>query len=176
MQVSGVWCVQLQGGGGRRRGASATDDNAEPEACEALIRGILIRTIDATGYLAEADEAVAAAALIAAQCPEGEPVDTPYGPETPMPIFPTALRALADEALACIVGDDAESASKWVAQEDWKQWRAMRTRLRAVLAPPPPSSLSSMSSLDGVSLGTEVERRHCCRAGGRAALLGLAPY
>ncbi|MFE5083424.1 DUF4259 domain-containing protein [Streptomyces mirabilis] len=44
--------------------------------------------MDATGYLAEADEAVAAAALIAAQCPEGEPVDTPYGPETPMPIFP----------------------------------------------------------------------------------------
>jgi hypothetical protein len=114
-------------------------DNVEPEACETLIRGVLIRTIDATGYLAEADEAVAAAALIAAQCPKGEPVDTPYGPETPMPIFPTALRALADEALACIVGDDAESASNWVAQEDWKQWRAMLTRLRAVLAPPPPS-------------------------------------
>jgi hypothetical protein len=114
-------------------------DNVEPEACETLIRGVLIRTIDATGYLAEADEAVAAAALIAEQCPKGEPVDTPYGPETPMPIFPTDLRALADEALACIVGDDAESASNWVAQEDWKQWRAMLTRLRAVLAPPPPS-------------------------------------
>ncbi|OWA11993.1 hypothetical protein B9W62_08115 [Streptomyces sp. CS113] len=25
---SGVWCVQLQGGGGRQRGALATDDNA----------------------------------------------------------------------------------------------------------------------------------------------------
>ncbi|MGW1761417.1 DUF4259 domain-containing protein [Streptomyces mirabilis] len=114
-------------------------DNAEPEACEALIRGVLIRTIDATGYLVEADEAVAAAALIAAQCPEGEPVDTPYSLETAMPMFPTDLRALADEALACIAGDDAGSASNWVAQEDWRQWRAMLTRLRAVLAPPPPS-------------------------------------
>ncbi|WP_425275288.1 DUF4259 domain-containing protein [Streptomyces olivochromogenes] len=80
--------------------ANALDD-AEPEAREALIRGVLIRTIDATGYLAEAEEAVAAAALIAAQCPEGEPVDTPYGPETPMPVFPTDLRALADESKVC---------------------------------------------------------------------------
>ncbi|GHD78385.1 hypothetical protein GCM10010317_097550 [Streptomyces mirabilis] len=117
--------------------ANALDD-AEPEACEALIRGVLIRTIDATGYLAEAEEAVAAAALIAAQCPEGEPVDTPYGPETPMPVFPDDLRALADEALARIAaGDEAGSVSNWVDQEDWKQWRAMLTRLRAVLAPPP---------------------------------------
>ncbi|WP_217573604.1 DUF4259 domain-containing protein [Streptomyces sp. GbtcB7] len=117
--------------------ANALDD-AEPEACEALIRGVLIRTIDATGYLAEAEEAVAAAALIAAQCPEGEPVDTPYGPETPMPVFPDDLRALADEALARIAaGDEAESVSNWVDQEDWKQWRAMLTRLRAVLASPP---------------------------------------
>src|SRR5262245_13461015 len=53
--------------------ANALDD-AEPEAREALIRGVLVRTIDATGYLAEADEAVAAAALIAAQCPGGDPV------------------------------------------------------------------------------------------------------
>ncbi|MFF2127789.1 DUF4259 domain-containing protein [Streptomyces olivochromogenes] len=118
--------------------ANALDD-AEPEAREALIRGVLIRTIDATGYLAEAEEAVAAAALIAAQCPEGEPVDTPYGPETHMPVVPTDLRALADEALARIAGDEAGSASHWVAQEDWKQWRAMLTRLRVALAPPPPS-------------------------------------
>ncbi|GAX58353.1 hypothetical protein SO3561_09926 [Streptomyces olivochromogenes] len=56
-----------------------------------------------------------------------------------MPVFPTDLRALADEALARIAGDEAGPASNWVAQEDWKQWRAMLTRLRTVLAPPPPS-------------------------------------
>jgi hypothetical protein len=118
--------------------ADALDD-AEPEAREALIRGVLVRTIDATGYLAEADEAVAAAALVAAQCPGGEPVDTPYGPETPMPAFPSDFRALADEALARIAGDEAGPASDWVDPQDWKQWRAILTHLRAVLAPPPPS-------------------------------------
>lgn len=117
--------------------ADALDD-AKPKAREALLRVVLIRTIDATGYLTEADEAVAAA-LIAAQCPGGEPVDTPYGPETPMPAFPADLRALADEALARIAGDEAGPASNWVDPEDRKQWRAMLTRLRAVLAPPPPS-------------------------------------
>ncbi|SED60859.1 DUF4259 domain-containing protein [Streptomyces sp. Ag109_O5-10] len=118
--------------------ANALDD-AEPEAREAMIRGVLIRTIDATGFLAEADEAVAAAALIAAQCPGGEPVDTPYGPKTPMPAFPADLRALADEGLARIASDEAGPASNWVDPEDRKQWRTMLTRLRAVLAPAPPS-------------------------------------
>jgi ABC-type uncharacterized transport system YnjBCD ATPase subunit len=48
-------------------------------------------------------------------------------------------RALADEALARIVSDEDGPASNWVNPEDWKQWRAIPTRLRAVLAPPPPS-------------------------------------
>ncbi|WP_432123874.1 DUF4259 domain-containing protein [Streptomyces sp. C10-9-1] len=117
--------------------ANALDD-AEPEAREALIRGVLIRTIDATGHVTEAGEAVAAA-LIAAQCPGGEPVDMTYGPETPMPVFPSDLRALADEALARIVRDEDGPASHWVDPEGSKQWRATLTRLRAVLAPPPSS-------------------------------------
>jgi hypothetical protein len=62
-----------------------------------------------------------------------------YGPEAPMPVFPSGLRALADEALARIVGDEDGPASNWVDPEDRKQWRAILTRLRAVLAPPPPS-------------------------------------
>ncbi|MER5995688.1 DUF4259 domain-containing protein [Streptomyces viridosporus] len=114
-------------------------DAVGPGAREALIRGVLTRTVDATGYLAEAEEAVAAAALIAAQCPGGDPVDTPHGPETPLPALPTDFRALADEALARIAGDEAGPAANWVDPADWKQWRAMLTRLRAVLAPPPPS-------------------------------------
>ena len=62
-----------------------------------------------------------------------------YGPEAPMPVFPSDLRALADEALARIVGDEDGPASDWDDPEDRKQWRAILTRLRAVLAPPPPS-------------------------------------
>ncbi|RPF30204.1 uncharacterized protein DUF4259 [Streptomyces sp. Ag109_G2-6] len=114
-------------------------DDANPGEREALIRGVLTRTIDATGWLTEGEEAVAAAALIAAQCPGGNPIDTPYGPEEPMPAFPDDLRTLADEALARIISDEAGPASNWVDPGDWKQWRANLNRLRAVLAPPPPS-------------------------------------
>ncbi|MDT7843393.1 DUF4259 domain-containing protein [Streptomyces justiciae] len=114
-------------------------DDAKLEDREALIRGILTRTVDATGWLTEGEQAVAAAALIAAQCPDGAPIDTPYGPEQPMPAFPGDLRTLADTALARIISDQAGAASNWVDPEDWKQWQANLNRLRAVLAPPPPS-------------------------------------
>ncbi len=56
-----------------------------------------------------------------------------------MPVFPSDLRALADEALARIASDENGPASDWVDPEDWKQWRSILTRLRAVLAPSPPS-------------------------------------
>ncbi|MER6917905.1 DUF4259 domain-containing protein [Streptomyces spiralis] len=99
-------------------------DDAEPGEREALIRGVLTRTVDATDHLWEAEEAVAAAALIAAQCPGGEPVDDiPYGPRTPVPALPADLRALADEALARIAGDENGPAADWVDAEDGKQWR-----------------------------------------------------
>ncbi|MEU0009021.1 hypothetical protein ABZ079_33355 [Streptomyces sp. NPDC006314] len=55
---------------------------------------------------------------------------------------PGDLRTLADEALARIAGDEAGPASNRVDPEDWKQWRAMLSRLRAVLVPPPPSTAS----------------------------------
>jgi hypothetical protein len=51
--------------------ADALDDAASPGEREELVRGILTRTVKATGYPEEAQEAVAAAALIAAQCPDG---------------------------------------------------------------------------------------------------------
>ncbi|MER5600454.1 DUF4259 domain-containing protein [Streptomyces sp. NPDC002265] len=133
--------------------ANALDD-AEPEEREALIRGVLTRTVDATGWLTEGEEAVAAAALIAAQCPGGYPIDTPYGPKEPMPAFPEDLRMLADEALARVISEEAGPASTWVDPADWKQWRANLTRLRTVLAPPPPCIL-----LFDVEQGQSVARR-----------------
>lgn len=82
---------------------------------------------------------MAAAALIAAQCPGGDTIDTPYGPERPMPAFPNDLRTLADEALARVISEEAKPASNWVDPADWKQWRANFTCLRTVLAPPSPT-------------------------------------
>ncbi|WP_329025134.1 hypothetical protein [Streptomyces sp. NBC_00690] len=55
-----------------------------------------------------------------------------------MPAFPDDLRALADEALARIISDEAGPASNWVDPEGWKQWRADLNRLRTVLTPPSP--------------------------------------
>ncbi|KPI08273.1 Protein of unknown function DUF4259 [Actinobacteria bacterium OK006] len=118
--------------------ANALDD-AKFEEREALIRGVLTRTVDAVGWLTEGEEAVAAAALIAAQCPGGDTIDTPYGPERPMPAFPNDLRTLADEALARVISEEAGPASNWVDPAGWKQWRANLTRLHTVLAPPSPS-------------------------------------
>ncbi|CAM5693778.1 DUF4259 domain-containing protein [Streptomyces chartreusis] len=115
-------------------------DDANPEEREALIRGVLTRTVDATGWLTVGEEAVAAAALIAAQCPGGSPIDTPYGPAEPMPAFPDDLRILADTALARIISNQDGAASSWVDPEDWKLWRAHLNRLRAVLPPPSPST------------------------------------
>ncbi|MCX5397847.1 DUF4259 domain-containing protein [Streptomyces sp. NBC_00102] len=114
-------------------------DDSTPEAREALIRAVLVRTIDATGWLSEAEEAVAAAALIAAQCPGGEPVGTPYGPGTPMPEFPYELRALADQAVARVATDEDGPSQDWTGQKAWERWQATLARLRAVLAPPPPT-------------------------------------
>ncbi|WP_406052655.1 DUF4259 domain-containing protein [Streptomyces virginiae] len=127
-------------GAGRPGHDAGREPHQRVEAAgESLIRGVLIRTVEATGWLTEADEAVAAAALIAAQCPGGAPVDTPCGPETPMPVLASELRALADEALAHIADDEEGTGSNWVAQDDRKRWRATLARLCAVLAPPPPS-------------------------------------
>ncbi|MDX2605742.1 hypothetical protein PV379_13585 [Streptomyces caniscabiei] len=46
---------------------------------------------------------------------------------------------LNHEALARIADDKNGPASNWVDPEDWKEWRSILTRLRAVLAPAPPS-------------------------------------
>ncbi|WP_455430990.1 DUF4259 domain-containing protein [Streptomyces cadmiisoli] len=116
-----------------------TLDDAKPAEREALIRGVLTRTVDATGWLTEGEEAVAAAALIAARCLGGDPIDTRFGPAEPMPAFSDDLRMLADQALARIISDEAGPASNWVDPEGWKRWRANLNRLRTVLAPPSPS-------------------------------------
>ncbi|MFJ8007420.1 DUF4259 domain-containing protein [Streptomyces fagopyri] len=103
----GIWDIGPFGNDTAADFANALDD-PEPGAGEAVIRGVLVRTVIATGCLGEADEAVSDAALAAARCPGDRPVvDTPYNREAPMPLFPSDLRTLADEALPRIAGDEA---------------------------------------------------------------------
>ncbi|MFJ8746526.1 DUF4259 domain-containing protein [Embleya sp. NPDC127516] len=113
-----------------------TLDDAGPEEHEALIRGVLTRTVDAIDYLFEAEKAIAAAALIATQSPGGEPVDSGYGPEEPMPVSPAVLRTLAAEALDRIASDDSGLIANWLEAANARQWLAHINRLRAVLSPP----------------------------------------
>ncbi|MER8047164.1 DUF4259 domain-containing protein [Streptomyces sp. NPDC094032] len=78
-------------------------------------------------------EAVAAAALVAAQCPGGDPVTTSYGPKEAIPPLPATLRPLAVAALDRVLGEDSELRELWE-ESGGEEWKAGVLRLRAVLA------------------------------------------
>lgn len=109
------------------------DKAAEAER-EAIVRAALTSTIEADGYLDgdEACEAVASAALIAAQCPGGKPV-TAYGPHEPLPVFPAYLRPLAVQALDRVLAPESELLELWDEAGHGPLFRKGVTDLKAVL-------------------------------------------
>ncbi|QDY80970.1 DUF4259 domain-containing protein [Streptomyces qinzhouensis] len=111
-------------------------DDREPEQREHLIRTVLTEAADtpAVDYLDsyEGNRAVAAAALVAAQCPDGETVDPSYGPKKPVPVLSPDLRPLAVAALDRIMAPGSESAELWEG-EDAVEWQKRVGRIRAVL-------------------------------------------
>ncbi|MFJ8430988.1 DUF4259 domain-containing protein [Kitasatospora sp. NPDC094019] len=114
-------------------------DEAPPGEREGLLRHALTLTAEAGAedYL-DSDEAVralAAAALVAAQCPGGEPVTTAYGPGEPLPVLAADLRPLAVAALDRTVAEESELAELWDETEDGPAWRRAVQALRDVLAP-----------------------------------------
>ncbi|MET9644346.1 DUF4259 domain-containing protein [Streptomyces syringium] len=115
--------------------AFALDEAAENDR-EAIVRQALITTINTQGYLdsSEGAEAVAAAALVAARCPRGEPVSSVHGPKEPMPAFPADLRACAAEALDRVLAADSELAELWDETGD-DRWRQSVIHLREIVAP-----------------------------------------
>ncbi|GAA1150828.1 hypothetical protein F4556_004529 [Kitasatospora gansuensis] len=116
--------------------ADTLDETALDERAN-LIRSTLNRAVQAQDYLdfSEAVEAVAAAALIAAQCPDGEPVITSFGPDQALPIFAADLRTLAAEALDRVLADESELAELWDQTADGPRWRQSVSRLRGILDP-----------------------------------------
>ncbi|MDX2701703.1 DUF4259 domain-containing protein [Streptomyces sp. PA03-6a] len=118
--------------------AYTLDETAKDER-ESLVRATLTRAIATGDYLEspEGAEAVAAAALIAAQCPAGEPISTCYGPKEALPQFADDLRPLAVEALDRVVAGESELAELWDETFDGPKWRQSVSRIRAVLAPSP---------------------------------------
>jgi hypothetical protein len=114
---------------------SYTLDEAADDERENIVRATLIRTIETDGYLGsnEGCEAVASAALIAAQCPGGEPITTAYGPDQPLPAFSADLRALAVLALDRVLAADSELVELWDDTESGLPWWQGVGDLRAVL-------------------------------------------
>ena len=119
-------------------------DEAAVGEREGIVRSTLIRVIDTVGYLEahESEEAVAAAALVAAQCPGGEPADPAYGTEEPLPDL-TGLRDLALQALDRVMTEPSELMDLW-AESDGGAWRANVRRLQNVLLPQPPTEQLSL--------------------------------
>ena len=116
--------------------ADALDEAPESER-ETLVRAALINAVQTRDYLEspEGSEVVAAAAIIAAQYPGGEPISTIYGPSETLPILATDLRRLAVEALDRVVAENSELADLWDETADGPKWRQTIRRIRAVLEP-----------------------------------------
>ncbi|MER5363214.1 DUF4259 domain-containing protein [Streptomyces sp. NPDC002785] len=111
-------------------------DAAPQDKRAELIRDALTAAAGTTDYL-DSDEAVvavAAAALVAAQCPGGEPVTTAYGPDEPLPELPVELRGLAVQALDRVVTEPSELLELWSEGGHGEPWKEGIGRLRAILA------------------------------------------
>ncbi|WP_329438031.1 DUF4259 domain-containing protein [Streptomyces canus] len=116
-------------------------DEAAVDEREPMVRRVLKRAADCADFLdaADAERAVAAAALVVAQHPDGEPACSNYGPSEPLPEFPADLRTLAIDALDQVVAELSELVELWGDAENGPKWRRDITRLRDVLDPPIPS-------------------------------------
>ncbi|MFI8421812.1 DUF4259 domain-containing protein [Streptomyces sp. NPDC085479] len=111
------------------------DATPGPRKAEVLLAAF--REVTGTGeeYL-DADlsvEAVASAALVAAQCPGGEPVTTSYAPKEPLGVLPVALRAEAVAALDRVLTEPSELLELWE-ESDGEEWKTGIRALRGVLA------------------------------------------
>ncbi|RKR86196.1 uncharacterized protein DUF4259 [Micromonospora pisi] len=112
---------------------AATADARIEMVCGALDR-VVTANVDIDMW--HISKAVAAAALIAAQCPGGEAACPIYGPSAPMPQFPNALKQLAIDALDNVLAASSWRAVEWNDVSKGSQWRGNIIALRNVLDPP----------------------------------------
>lgn len=115
--------------------AAALDD-LDPEDRPAAIREALAEAAEADDYLDRdaGNAAVAAAALIAAQQPDGEPVDSAHGPKQALPELPEEWCALAVQALTRVLADDSELNELWSDSPDGDAWFTTIAQLAELLA------------------------------------------
>ncbi len=117
--------------------AAALDD-VDPENRTDAIREALAEAAEQTDYL-ERDAggaAIAAAAILAAQLPDGEPLDPTHGPKEPIAALPDELRSLAVAALTRVLADESELNELWSDSPDGEAWLEMVAQLTDVLTQP----------------------------------------
>jgi hypothetical protein len=118
-------------------------DEADPAQRVSMIREALAAVVDEDGYLDSdlAVEAIAAAAIVASQCPGGLPIDSSYAPDflaTGTALSPPGdLPQLALQALDRIVGDDSEWRELWEDSDSFAEAIAELQPIRAALAGSP---------------------------------------
>ncbi|WP_435970399.1 DUF4259 domain-containing protein [Streptomyces sp. Qhu_M48] len=111
-------------------------DEAPAEKKAEVLRATFRDVIETGEEYLDADvavEAIASAALLAAQCPGGDPVTTSYAPKDPLPSLPAALRPEAVAALDRVLVEPSELLELWE-ESDGEAWKAGVRKLRAVLA------------------------------------------
>lgn len=110
------------------------DDLVEQERPVAIREALRTAALQADSLnSSEGDVAVAAAAIVAAQCAGGQPTNPNYGPKKQVPPLPADLRTLAIEALNRVVGKNSELAELWD-ESGGEEWREEMRQLKAVLS------------------------------------------
>ncbi|MFD7291203.1 DUF4259 domain-containing protein [Streptomyces sp. NPDC059863] len=125
---------------------SADLDEVTVERRTEIVRAALLRVVGGNGGEGGGDGAagpldgdagavaVAAAALVAEQCPGGPPVESVYGPEEPLPRLPEELRKLAVLALDRVSEAGSEVRDRWVkADGEFGAWHHGVAELRGAL-------------------------------------------
>ena len=100
-------------------------ERRSPEQISEVLQKTLQRVADSGTRVDSGDgvEAVAAAALVAAQVPgSGIVIDPDDGPKEPLPQLPVSLRALARRALTRVMEDGSELTQGWVGSNDAIAW------------------------------------------------------
>ncbi|MFJ3876794.1 DUF4259 domain-containing protein [Streptomyces sp. NPDC090077] len=127
-------------------------DEAPEAARPGLVRDALVRVLDAADPLDQglAVPAVAAAALVAAQCPGGRPVTSAYGPDLPVPELPADLRDIAVRALHRVRAEPSELRALWADTDRYPHWlRSLDLLLRVLTFPAPQPVARSWARIGG---------------------------
>lgn len=110
-------------------------DNAAPEERKVMIRSALARGLT-TILPFEVEEAIGAAAVVAAEFPRGRGVG-PYGPSAEPVGHLSDLSSLAVRVLTRFMRDDLVEAWTWLDPTAKELWIASLSQMRQVLAVPP---------------------------------------